>query len=320
MELSLASNILRSHVAELDLHSQTRLPSVLRLNPELVVPCRRITLSSSRLTIAKECVVILIQWVNYDRSNEWIPSITSFVHIVTLLLRPSADGEILLHIVVCNSSLLCSPWSLSVTVLDVLKPLRNATTFFLPLIDLQAQPFDSLSATTGLCNEVTVCAANAFVLPCYLLEVCTVGDRNCLASLLASAPAPTHVDVDANSCRSLYLCNYLVFTINLSRDTISNEILVPSGSVQLNLVVHSTTLSSNSTYFSSASKIFHFGIGLITEASTEVSHATIVKFWYITHYIEGEALISAVVNRVDWRVTPLCICSQDHCQKSNKCK
>ena len=176
MELSIASNILRSHVAELNLHSQTRLPSVLRLNPELVVPCRRITLSSSGLTIAKECVVILIQWVNYDRSNEWIPTVV-LIHVAALFLRPSADGEVLLHIVESDSLLICSPWSLSITVLDIFKPLGNAATFFLPLIDLQAQPFDSLSATTGLCNEVTACAANALILPCYLLEISAVGDR-----------------------------------------------------------------------------------------------------------------------------------------------
>ena len=81
-------------------------------------------------------------------------------------------------------------------------------------------------------------------------------------------------------------------TILCCWNPISNEVLVPSGSVQLNLVVHSTTLSSNSTYFSSASKICHFVIGLVTEASTEVSHNPVKPLWYITHYIEWETCVS----------------------------
>ena len=87
VNLSVCFNVARiiTLIAEVNLQLFARLPSLRRLNPELVVPCRRITLSSSGLTIYKEYVVIGIVRICNDCCGEWIPTIL-LIHVVTLLL------------------------------------------------------------------------------------------------------------------------------------------------------------------------------------------------------------------------------------------
>ena len=78
-------------------------------------------------------------------------------------------------------------------------------------------------------------------------------------------------------------------TILCCWNPISNEVLVPTWRLQLNLLVRSTTIVClNFTYH----VVTFFGFYLIGVHSTKVSHNPVKPLWYITHYIEWETCVS----------------------------
>ena len=110
--LSCYSNGLTCLVTEVDLNLFASLPFLRRLNPELVVPCSRITLCDSFLTMNDEYLVICISWVCFNSSGEGIPT-TIIIHKHCSLLRPCANQVVLLLIIEFHVRI--SPRSLSIT-------------------------------------------------------------------------------------------------------------------------------------------------------------------------------------------------------------
>ena len=184
-----------------------------------------------------EYMVRSISWVNFDICREWIPTII-FIHIVTLLLRPSTNQEILFLIIELSLSEI-TPWCLCIThplalsiytrndrLTIIGEPLLPYywTLLGLILINNNRLPFNCSCSITWLCNEVTRCSTNSTELPFNLSPICTNGsfciDRIC-------TPTPTHLDRYSNRFRSLYQSNSFVMTIHLGRNTSLNEILMP---------------------------------------------------------------------------------------------
>ena len=108
----------------MNLHLLTRGNSTWSLNPELVVPCRSITLSVGHLAMNYEYVAAINL---FDVAGERVPGNIAFSigfpQISTLFLTPSANLEVVLHIVVCNVGIF--PWGLCITIREQFFPLNG---------------------------------------------------------------------------------------------------------------------------------------------------------------------------------------------------
>ena len=153
--------------------------------------------------------------------------------------------------------------------------------------DSHRLPLDGSSSHTGLSDQVTTGTADTGILPLYLLEIFAGRDRDRSRSLLAVSPAPSHVDIDRASLRSLHQCLHGVTAVKLSGNAVSNEILMPCTAVYGNLVVLDALLCSHDNVARLLSTIY----SNILVVSTKVGHHTVDPLRHITHHIEWETFV-----------------------------
>ena len=156
VHLGVCLTCLRSLVTEANLNLCAFLPRLLRLNPELVVPSRGITLGVSNSTVNNEYIVT----VNVlDCSREWVRT-ASLVYIGTLLLSPCTNLEVILHIIVLHvSKTKFFPSLVSSTILKLLKPCDRLLWLRVVTND-DILPLDN-SSSVRLCDKITSSTANA---------------------------------------------------------------------------------------------------------------------------------------------------------------
>ena len=157
MNLSIGLTWHRSLITEVDLQLSTFLPTLRRLDPELVVPSRCITFSISNSTTNDKCV-IAVCFLD-DFSWEWVRTFLTIVvhiHVCTLLLAPCANLEVILQIVEFHiSKSEFSPRFLGITISKLFFPLYR--TLFLAFVgNLQVCDVKATNIVATLHEQVAI--------------------------------------------------------------------------------------------------------------------------------------------------------------------